>query len=125
MKKLFFLGLLFGSFLLSVSVKANNMKQSGTAKTLYGSYVGIGPFDYSYPIGGGGWIIRVCGTVDFIDPGGFPHGRRTVTLTDENGNIISSVDEPFSSSNPKSPLAINYPEIEQAFQADISHLTGY
>ena len=122
MKKTFFLTLLLSTFLHSVSVEANNMKQSGTAKTLYGSYVGTGPFDYTYPMGG--LIIRVCGTVDFIDPGGFPHGRRTVIVTDENGNTISSVDEPFSSSNPNSPLTIKYPEIEQAFQADISHMIG-
>ena len=120
MKKIFFLTLLLSTFLLSVSVEANNMKQSGTTQTLYGSYVGTGPFDYTYPMGG--WIIRVRGTVDFIDPGGFPHGTRTITITDENGNTISSVNEPFSYSNPNSPLTIKYPEIEQAFQADISHM---
>ena len=123
MKKTFFLTLLLSTFLLSVSVsvEANNMKQSVTTKTLYGSYVGTGPFDYTYPMAG--WIIRVRGTVDFIDPGGFPHGSRTITITDDNGNTLSW-DEPFSYSNPNSPLTIKYPEIEQAFQADISHMIG-
>lgn len=77
------------------------------------------PFDYSYSMGG--CMIRVCGTIDFWDVGGFPHGRRTITVTDDKGNTISW-DEPFSGNQGSGQLNEQYPEVEAQFLESINQI---